>query len=312
MNQMNEKEENADEIRRDIEDTRQRISSEIEAIEDKLTPGHAKEVVMEKVSDTGHRVANRIEDTAITVRSRASRVRGDFGAAVRANPLPVALVGIGTGWLFWEAFRPMKAELEAEPLFDLDADVEMPSEETVTTEFGVRETDGHRKREIQQRLGETKERVAGLAGGVRERASGARERASHLAYDAKDRASHVAQDAKERATHLANEARERSRRVAERGRDRARRTREAARSTYSENPLVFASIALATGVGLGMMLPRSEREDRTFGPSRERVMTRVRNMAEKAKDIAIDSVREGTNVARETAKREAEEQRLVP
>ncbi len=304
---MNEDEKNVDEIRRDIEDTRQRISSEIEAIEGRLTPGHAKDVVKEKVSETGHRMANRIEGTAITVRDRATRVRGDFGAAVRENPVPVVLVGVGTGWLLWETFRPTRA-LEAEPLFDLDVDVEVPIEpieEVERAEFGVRETNGHRSREIQSKFDDAKERVTGLANEVRERAFGARERV-------KDRTSHAAMDAKERATHLAHDARDRGFEVAERGRERVRRSRDAARSAYGENPLVFASIALATGVGLGMMLPRTEREDHALGPMRDRVLTRARNMAEKAKDIAIDSVREGTNVARETAKREAEEQHLVP
>lgn len=310
---MNENEKNVDEIRRDIEDTRERISTEIEAIEDKLTPAHAKEVVMDKVSETRHRVADRIEDAAMTVKSGASRIRRDFGSAVRANPVPVALVGIGTGWLLWEVFRPMKRELEAEPLFDLDVDVDTPIvDEHESLEASVGTTDGHRTAEHRTRLSGTKERVVGLAQEVRGRASGARERASHLAYDAKDRASHVASDAKERAAQLAHDAKDRTREVAQRGRHRVRRTREMAVSTYRENPLVFASIALATGVGVAMMLPGTDREDRVFGPARDRVMSRAKQMAEKARDIAVESVREGTTAARQTVKREIEESQVAP
>lgn len=296
---MNENEKNVDEIRRDIEDTRHRISTEIEAIEDRLTPAHAKEVVMDKVSETGHRVADRIEDTAMTVKSGASRIRSDFGSAVRANPVPVALVGIGTGWLLWEVFRPMKRELEAEPLFDLDVDVDTPIvDEHEGAEASVGTTDGHRTSEHRASFGE---RMVGLAQGARGRAAGAAERASDLAYDAK-----------ERAAQLAHGAKDRSREVAQRGRHRVRRTREMAVSTYRENPLVFASIALATGVGVAMMLPGTDREDRVFGPARDRMLSRAKQMAEKARDIAVESVREGTSAARQTAKREIEESHVRP
>jgi hypothetical protein len=68
-------------------------------------------------------------------------------------------------------------------------------------------------------------------------------------------------------------------------------------------------------VGIGLMLPHTRREDRMLGRSRERVITRARRIADEAKEVAVDSVREGfregAHTARETARREAEERDLI-
>ncbi|MDQ3036591.1 MAG: DUF3618 domain-containing protein [Myxococcota bacterium] len=335
---MTEKDENIDEIRRDIEDTRMRISSEIDAIEGKLTPGHAREVVMEKVNEkvsetrgrvaekmheTRDRVADRLGGTATIVRSGANRVGSDFGTAVRTNPLPVALIGIGAGWLVWETLRPVHTELEAEPLFDLDVDVEPDyAAGTSGTNYAAgmgpipanmrSNGNGHRATsEARAKLSNARDRASGLASDVRGRASSAKDRASHLAHDAKDRASHLAHDAKDRASHLAHDAKDRSRMVAQKGRDGALRARDVSTEAYDANPIAFGALALALGVGVGLLLPHTRREDRALGRARQRVVTKARHMADEAKHVAIDSVREGANAARETAKREAEERNLI-
>lgn len=322
---MNDKDENIDEIRRDIEDTRLRISTEIDAIEGKLTPEHAKDVLMEKVQETrhrvadkvqatGHRVADRIGGTAAMVRGRADRVGDDFGAAVRDNPIPVALIGIGAGWLVWETFRPERREI-------LEIEVDVPPDDAPDYGVGVmgpvpesmRGGDGQRSE--RENGGGIRARASGLASNARERAHDAKDRASHVAQDARDRASHVAHDARDRASHLAHDAKERTRTIAHEGRERAMHARDRATESFDTSPLRFGAVALLAGVGLGLLLPHTRREDRALGPTRERVVTRARRIADDAKDVAVDSVREGfregTQVARDTAKREAEERNLI-
>lgn len=322
MNEGDDK--NIDEIRRDIEDTRLRISTEIEEIEERLTPAHAKEMMMEKVNETrhrvtdrigetGHRVADRIGGTASIVRSNATRVGSDFGAAVRTNPIPVALIGLGTGWLVWETVRPIKREIEVEPLFELDVDVEPGySEGYGESGFVTSSGDGQRtSAEARAKLADAKNRASGIAQNAKQRASGIANVAKDRAYGAKDRASHLAHDARDRASHLAHDARDRSRMVAERSRERALRARSVTSEAYDSNPIAFGALALAAGVGLALLLPHTRREDRTFGRARERVVTKAKQFAEQGKEIAKDSVREGAHAARETAKREAEERHLV-
>ncbi len=116
-----------DELARDIEETRARIAGEIEALEERLSPAHAREVVVETIAETKDRVADTlvgtveamsdaIGDAASIVRHRAARASIDLVATVRANPLPLVLIGVGTGWLLWDLWRARDRALDARAL----------------------------------------------------------------------------------------------------------------------------------------------------------------------------------------------------
>ncbi|UJR81018.1 apolipoprotein A1/A4/E family protein [Sandaracinus amylolyticus] len=356
---MSDNEENIDDIRKDIEDTRQRISSEIDAIEGKLTPEYARATVRdtvkerafetrdrvkERAMETRDRVAERVGETATLVRSNASRVGTDFGAAVRANPIPVAMIGLGAGWLVWETFRPLRAseELDVEPLVDLDVDIEVdetidyatgvmgPIPSSMRTEVAPAETYGEvpsnglknakeRARVARERVGsrarDVKGRFSTASHDARERAShfseDMRGRASHFSEDMRGRASHFSEDMRGRASELATRSRDRSRVMAERSRERAYRARDASNEAFDANPIAFGAIALLAGIGLGLALPHTRREDRLLGDRRQQVLGRARRIADEARHVAIDSVKEGAKVAKDRAKTEAEERNLI-
>lgn len=327
--------ENIDEIRKDIEDTRQRISSDIEAIEGKLTPEHARHVVRERAMETRDRVADRIGGTAAVVKSNAVRVGTDFGASVRANPIPVALIGVGTGWLVWQTLRPARREIEmeVEPLFDLDVDVEEVEAAEVDYATGVmgpvppgmvedrgeariaRPTNGEGARRAKERAREAGDRAREKAREVKGRASQlageARGRASDLASRSKERSRELADRSRERSRELASRSRERSRELADRSRERAMQARDATGEAFDANPIAFGALALLAGIGLGLAIPHTSREDRMLGAQREKVALRARRMADEARHVAVDSIREGARAARETAKQEAEERNLI-
>ena len=339
---MSDNEENIDEIRKDIEDTRQRISSEIDAIEGKLTPEYAKHVVSDTMKERAYETRDRVKErafetkdlllerageTATMVRSGATRVGADFGAAVRANPIPVAMIGLGAGWLVWETFRPLRAseELDVEPLFDLDVDVEVdetsvdyatgvmgpvPSsmraesfvEASEAPTFGTTTSNGLKNAKDRARM--ARERMGTKARDVKGRVSTA-------SHDARDRAAHLASNVKGRASDLASRSRDRSRVLAERSRDRAVRAKDASNEAFDANPIAFGAIALLAGIGLGLALPHTRREDRLLGSRREQVIGRARRIADEARHVAIDSVKEGAKVAKEHAKAEAEDRNLI-
>ncbi|HUK59410.1 MAG TPA: DUF3618 domain-containing protein [Stellaceae bacterium] len=73
------------EIERDIAETRAELGAVIDALEARLAPRYLVEKGMEMMKDT-------LEGNG-----------GGFGASVRANPVPVALVGAGLGWLLISA-----------------------------------------------------------------------------------------------------------------------------------------------------------------------------------------------------------------
>lgn len=78
-------ERSPEEIRREIERTRATMDRTVEAIGDKLSPG-------------------RLLDE-LWLRVRSSGGRATLGASVREHPLPIALVGVGLGWLALERLR---------------------------------------------------------------------------------------------------------------------------------------------------------------------------------------------------------------
>jgi hypothetical protein len=296
--------DNKDDLRRDIEKTRQRISSDIDAIEEKLTPAHARQVIGEKVKerivDTKDDVTERIAARANEIRDTASRYRSEVAAHARANPIPIALVGLGAGWLAWDAVQRRRSA--ADEMFDLDDDLDVDVDVAVVpieaSPVAGEVSAGGTSDGIRGRAAHAKERV-------KERASGAAHRVRDKAHEATERARIFAHDAKERASTMAHDARGRTGRLADTGRERLDRGRASLNGSYDSSPLVFAAIAFGIGLGLGALLPVTDRETRILAPVRERAMTRAREAADRARTVAMDAI----DAAKETAKRELAEGR---
>jgi ElaB/YqjD/DUF883 family membrane-anchored ribosome-binding protein len=81
------------EIERDIERTRERMSSNIDALGNRLSPDNLKSQAKEAISEKAQDVVSNVGDQA---RQTGSRVI-DF---ITENPLPVAAVSLGAIWLF--------------------------------------------------------------------------------------------------------------------------------------------------------------------------------------------------------------------
>lgn len=279
-----------DALRGDIEQTRQRISGEIEAIGERLTPGHAREVARDKVVEARDRAVDTVRSGVIDAKNRAmANVRGaarrasDVGSQVpdvlRENPIPTAMVVVGSGWLVWQVVRRAR-----QPALEIEVRRE-PS-------FGEELYGGS--------ISESE-----ISGG--EMSVSARERARSVA----DEARHKLDEARGAVKHRADVMRERAGEIAHRGRERADQALHRSRNIYEENPIAFGAVCLFAGIGLGMLLPHTRREDRMLGERRQRLFERAKHVAEEAKEVAIHSAREGIEAARETAKRDAEERELI-
>lgn len=321
MNNEHEHEQDVDALRDNIEETRARISGEIEAISDKLTPRHAKDVARSKLMDSGERAKHRMLDARDRAMTRvrtsahstadAARHAGQqLPVIVRENPIPVALVAVGATWLTIGAINRVRhrREMRSEQLvLPLEGDVPEaygvggepygvggdrygatepyggPGASTYPLEAGVAsEEEGHRG----ERIEHAKRRLDEAKGAARERIGMARTRAREKAHDVREKAGAYA----EKGRHGAIQARDRS------------------MDAFERNPLVFGGVCLLTGVGLGMLLPHTRREDRTLGPRRERVMDRAKLAAHDAKDAAVHSAKEGLRAAKETAREDLEKQ----
>lgn len=316
--------DNIDEIRRDIENTRQRISTEIEALEGKLTPAHAKEVmaanVKERIVETKDRFVGRASHSAHLVRDNASRLGTDFVSTARANPMPLALIGAGAGWLVWEMMRPRRdVEIEVEPLFDLEGDTALPGgtfeeyqgfEEVGAIGDDVSVSSSSYLGSPSYTSGVGVERPSARTK-VADKAAEVKQRARSAFEDARYKAKNLAGHTKERYSDVASTTRERASHLAVRGKEGIHRSKDVTSEAYFSNPIAFGALALAAGVGLAMALPHTRREDELLGRAHGKVAGRARELVDSAKSVAKDAVREGAHVAKDAAKQAYDDGRLT-
>lgn len=256
-------------LRESIEATRERISHEMEELGNLLTPEHAKEIAKEKMVEAKGRAIEGAQNSARAMAETARETGRRFGRGVADNPVPIAMMSVGAGWLLWNAMRARRHRPDGE------ARAAYPGE-----------------------MGETHGRERGHA---RETSSSMRERVGSAATSVRHRAQVSTSSARERGSDLAV-----------RGRHRAQRSWDRTYEGFDANPIAFGLAALVLGTGIGMLLPHTMKEDRALGERRQRIVSRARQRAEEAKDVAIRSAKEGLRSARDTARQETEKREELP
>ena len=237
-----------EQIEDDIARKRAEVSSTIDAIQEKLTPGQMMDQAIHYLRDSG---------------------AGDFGAnlgrQVRDNPLPVALIGVGVAWLAmggrtrghdapaWTTGRDAWSD-DAAP-----GDLDEPGLGARVAQAGS--SAGERVRDT----------VSGTASRVRETVSGAARRARDLASGAGERIGGLREDVRARAGSLQDTTRMGVDRV------RARTTR-----MIDEQPLVLGAIGVAIGAAIGAALPATRREDEMMGGTRDGLIEGAGDVAGQA------------------------------
>ncbi len=122
----------------------------------------------------------------------------------------------------------------------------------------------------------------------------------------KAKAREAAGELGERASALGVRAREKSSELGERMRGTMSDARERGMRTLQEEPLVLVGLGIAFGALLGAGFPLTQRERRTLGPVRERVLERAREVARDGAERVRESaerVREGAERVKSMAER---------
>ncbi|HKU10280.1 MAG TPA: DUF3618 domain-containing protein [Sinomonas sp.] len=122
--------ENPDAIRADIEQTRQRLGYDVDAVADKVTPSHIAhrqtERVRGAVSGVKDRIMGTAEDTTDSLSDAADSARGALSNAgdsmgqakqkvtrkAQGNPLAAGLIAFGAGLLVSSLIPPSQKEQE--------------------------------------------------------------------------------------------------------------------------------------------------------------------------------------------------------
>jgi hypothetical protein len=98
-----------DEIKVEIEQTREEMAETIDAIQEKLQPrnivANATDRVKAATKEGARAMVDYAGDAAETVMNQTRGTAGGFVRTIQDNPIPAALVGVGVAWLMTNASR---------------------------------------------------------------------------------------------------------------------------------------------------------------------------------------------------------------
>ena len=241
--------QNTEQIRAEIEDTRAEMSQTINEIQERLSPEHlmgqVKETVREATIGKVERVMDKVGETISGVAEPAREAMDRAGTAIKEtsktvadsvwkNPIPVALIGLGVGMLMMRKFRGGNGH---------DYDYETTRRTTPRVK---------RPNTLNQMHTET---TASTFGQVKETAS-------DLAARSTDALSNLGTKAKDTASGLGT------------------RFGEVLRS----NPLAVGAVAVAAGTAVGLVLPSTRLETEYIGEASERLVDKAEDVARGALD----------------------------
>jgi tetrahydromethanopterin S-methyltransferase subunit F len=85
------------EIRASIEETRERISHDLDEIGERLNPHNVKEDIKEGIREA---TIGRVEDMAREAGQRLNQASSGLVQTIKDNPVPAVIAGVGIAWLF--------------------------------------------------------------------------------------------------------------------------------------------------------------------------------------------------------------------
>lgn len=100
--------------------------------------------------------------------------------------------------------------------------------------------------------------------------------ARHEGQSSRARVDELRHEAKQSVTQIKQTAASTAQDMRQRAQSQMHTARERSSSLYEENPLAFAGAAALAGVGIGMLLPVSQREQEMYGPLRDRAVSQTK------------------------------------
>ena len=258
-----------EEIEREIEATRERMSRDIDELGERLSPTNlkrqAKDAITGKAQDIAHNVGESARYTGFRMM--------DF---IQENTSLVAAMGLGAVWLIQQR---NKSEISGDRM----------------ARFAYTGPDRRREGFV----GKLADRAGHVRDSVRDSVSSAASAVGERASDLGSQAGEMTGRARERAGELGGGVRQRARDIGYRAKDRGRQARGGLERMAEENPLAVAAGVAVLGLACGLLVPESEREQRMMGPARDDLVHRAQETARRVKDAAVEAGQELKESVRE-------------
>ncbi len=263
-----------DRIKSTIEKTEARLAETIDAIQEKLNLDRVVRQAGEKLEQA---LFERIRNMERHLGEMSGKIGHSTMEAIKDNPIPATLLGLGIGWLVMESLRSTSGVQE-----------QLPEE---YTQLGSPESEALSQAGLEDPA--SADYREGGAYGSQARAKEALHKVKETAGEVREKASHIAEEVKERAKHLGH-----SRQHGTHGGSITR--------MVEEKPLMLGLTALAVGMLVGLS---------AGGAFRDRGLLRGagESLKHKAGEFAADTREKAGRVAEEArraAKKEAERQHL--
>jgi ElaB/YqjD/DUF883 family membrane-anchored ribosome-binding protein len=237
----------------------------------------------------------------------------DEDRSVLSNPVPLALIGLGVGWLVWSN--------TSHP----GVDARLRDASRRARQYGGQAL--HRAEEFRD---EALNRASELRDQVSNRASEWVDEAGNRASEWRDRAGNATQSVRDRVQsqsggqrqdfsgYSGNQTsyRDRARDYGEQASRRARQGYSSVAGMVDEHPLLAGIMGVAVGAVLGASIPSSRYENEWLGDYSDELYNRAREDGSEAIDraatVARTAAEAGVEAARDAGQSEAEKQGLTP
>lgn len=288
--------QNPDQIRHDIQRTRQHMTSTVNAIQDKLSPQHLVHEATSAVHDaTIGRAEQVMNDVSDTVQNAGTNILD----TIRENPIPAVLAAAGLGWLAYKAITNAQSNNQYNDGYrnygnGYRSDSSYRGVNGYTAgydQFGRRlpAYQGY-SQSYGQNYGQNQSAMSQATNAVQDAASNvankAQDVASNVASTVQDAAGNVA----ETAQQWANQAQDEAQQLGYEAEWQMERAKNWLERTWESNPLAVGAAALAAGAIIGGLLPETPMEDRLMGDTRD-------NLLQKAEGVAQETVQKAQSAA---------------
>lgn len=255
-----------EEIESEIQQTRSRVDDTIGAIQDKLSPGQLVEQAMDYFRHGG-----------------SADFVANLGTAIKQNPLPVTLLGIGLGWLMLSGSNQKASNWQRDDASDYGYDLG-PS--AYGTNRAMQSSD----------LGNDSSASAGILG----KAGAVKDKAKHAAEDALHKVGDIAHSARNKMDATKTGAYD----SLDRASYQIDQTKHQLLSFIDEQPWVIGAVGIAIGAALGAGLPATRKEDEWMGKTRDEVVDKATELGHEQVEKAKSTLRAAKDTALEEADKE--------
>lgn len=277
-------------LERETEETRAELENTLDELRSRITPGQLVDQFMDRARD-----------------GNAGAFVRNFGQQVAANPIPVAVIGVGLAWLMMANKEPRANSdrtYRSGHAYGGTAEYLTGEEYSADTEASDADYPGGNGGRRLALRGDPADRFGDAAHGMGERLGDAAARVTDTAHAAGDAMHDMADQTRAKLGQAASSVKGSLQHSAATAGETAKRAAAALQHSASEagmltrrvfdfckeQPLVLAGLGLALGAALGAAFPATRTEDELVGDASDEVKRRAAGLADKVAATASSAI----------------------